>query len=482
MKKEEDLDKLFKSGMEDPVNEPVYREADWDAMEQILDKRKKREGMILWLPMIGTAAALLLLFLGLWLYKSQVVKNNNDQGSMYAVQHPKGDTGTSGGATVQTADSSKHKILKPANYAQSTVHPVQGKKSKSFLPLSAGGGRRYTTGYASNTKVPDKKEIGTADANKIASPAPDKKELIANNSKNTSDKKEVSTADANKTNNSAVIANASATVPSPDKKEVGTADENKTNNSAVIANNPTPTTTDKKEVAAVDGKKDDGTANAIAATPAPKVKVKSTGKTNPADRAVFAVSALASSDMNGVNSFQGSRVGGDFGALFSVTVNKWTFSTGGMYSIKPYEESYSDYHTSYVFQTNPSNIGVNCRMIDIPFDVNYQVYRAHGDKVTIGSGLSSYIILREDYTFNYTGAYPEGPAGFTVINKNRNILSILNLDATYERRINSQFGITFEPYVKIPFSNVGASQARLQSTGVAVSLNWNLNNPFRKPN
>ena len=112
-----------------------------------------------------------------------------------------------------------------------------------------------------------------------------------------------------------------------------------------------------------------------------------------------------------------------------------------MYSIKPYQESYANYHTSYVFQTNPTNIGVNCRMIDIPFDVNYQVYRAHADKVTIGSGLSSYIILREDYKFNYASAYTYGPSGYSVINQNRNIFGVLNLDATYEHQINSKFGI-----------------------------------------
>jgi hypothetical protein len=477
MKKEEDLDRLFKSGMEDPVNEPVYREADWDAMEQILDKRKKRGGMIFWLPIIGSAAALILLFLGWWLYKPQTIKNNGNQQAS-AVQHPKGNTGTSGGATVQTADSSKHKILKPANYAQSTVHPVQGKKSKSFLPLSAGGSRRHATGYATNTKVSDKKEVGTATANKIVSPSPDKKQLIAYDNNNISDKKEVSLADGKK-DNGAIIASNPTTVTT-DKNEVSTADANKTNNSVVIANNTSTPTPDKKEVSTADDKKDNGTANTIAATsPAPKVKVK--GLPNSANRAIFAISALAAPDLNGVNSFEGSRVGGDFGALFSVTVNKWTFSTGGMYAIKPYEESFADYHTSHVFADNPTNVGVNCRMIDIPFDVNYQVYRAHGNKITVGSGLSSYIILREDYTFNYASAYTQGSPGFSVINQNRNILSVLNLDATYEHQINSQFGIAFEPYVKIPLSNVGASQARLQSTGVAVSLNWNLN-PFKKPN
>ena len=214
--KDEDLDRLFKSGMEDPVNEPVYREADWDAMEQILDKPKKRGGIIFWLPIIGSAAALLLLFLGWWLYKPQVIdKNGNQHASV--VQHPKGNTGKSGGATVLAADSSKHKILNPANYAQSTIHPVQRQKGKSFLPLSAGGSRRHTTGYAANTKIKDKKEVSTADANKTINSTE-----IANNTSKTAvpDKKDVGTADANKTDNSAVIANNTSKTTAPDKKKL----------------------------------------------------------------------------------------------------------------------------------------------------------------------------------------------------------------------------------------------------------------------
>ena len=40
--KDEALDKLFKKGADDPVNEPVFREADWDALEQSLDQTPRR--------------------------------------------------------------------------------------------------------------------------------------------------------------------------------------------------------------------------------------------------------------------------------------------------------------------------------------------------------------------------------------------------------------------------------------------------------
>jgi hypothetical protein len=119
-------------------------------------------------------------------------------------------------------------------------------------------------------------------------------------------------------------------------------------------------------------------------------------------------------------------------------------------------------------------------MIDIPLNLNYQVYSHQGNKFSIGSGFSSYIILREDYKFNYSGAYAYGPDGYSVINKNRNIFGILNLDATYERQINSKVALMIQPYLKLPLSNVGAGQARLQTAGLALGFNWNLNS-FTKP-
>ena len=95
--------------------------------------------------------------------------------------------------------------------------------------------------------------------------------------------------------------------------------------------------------------------------------------------------------------------------------------------------------------------------------------------MTVGTGLSSYFMLREDYQFNYADSYATGPAHYTVINKNRNILSVLNLDVTYTHQINSKFGVTVQPYTKVPLSDVGYSQVRLQSTGVALGINWNIN-------
>ena len=101
--KDEDLDKLFKKGLEDPVSEPAFREADWDAMEQMLDDGKKRRGIIYMLPIISGVAAVLLIFLGYLFFKADQTKpeKKNQVAATHstkreAIDKAKNNTGTNG--------------------------------------------------------------------------------------------------------------------------------------------------------------------------------------------------------------------------------------------------------------------------------------------------------------------------------------------------------------------------------------------------
>jgi hypothetical protein len=84
-------------------------------------------------------------------------------------------------------------------------------------------------------------------------------------------------------------------------------------------------------------------------------------------------------------------------------------------------------------------------------------------------------MLKESYKFNYADPYATGPSNFNVPNSSGYFFGVLNLNATYERQLNSKVGISLQPYLKLPLTNIGYSQSRLQSTGVAVGLTWNLN-------
>jgi hypothetical protein len=114
-------------------------------------------------------------------------------------------------------------------------------------------------------------------------------------------------------------------------------------------------------------------------------------------------------------------------------------------------------------------------MLDIPLNIGYQVFNKHQNKIIIGTGLSSYIMLHESYKFSYASASAAGPASYTVANSNGYYFGVLNLNATFERRLNSKVGVDIQPYIKLPLTNIGYSQVRLQTTGIAVGLHWNLN-------
>lgn len=481
-KDENKLDKVFKNGLEDPVNEPAFRDADWEAMELMLDEGKKRSGIIYLLPIISGIAAVLLIFLGYFFFfktdetkpqkKNQVAATHTNKTE--ATDKAKNNTGTSGELTRQAADSGKQQT-KSAQYATTTsAEKSRAESGKTFFPLSSGKDRRSTGNKKQNAnnqqpvladnitknKANEKTSAGAVD-NKAPSGTVDdkagqKKDILANNK--------------------------SAGVD--DKTALGTADDKLNQKADVLANNGNNAAKadDKTVLGKVDAKVDAGQKTIAANTSTKTVKRQIIGS-----RPVFAFSVLASSDFNGVNSsFQQTKIGGNFGAMFSATFKKWTISTGAQYDIKPYLTNFDNYHTSYKFKTTPTSVDADCRMLDIPININYQVYRQRANSITIGTGLSSYFMLREDYQFNYantdagsygygSGSTTTGPLHYTVINKNRNILSVLNIDATYTHQINSKFGVTVQPYTKIPLSNVGASQVRLQSTGVAVGINWNIN-------
>jgi hypothetical protein len=409
MNKENDkgLDDLFRKKLEDPVDQPAYKEEDWSNLEQMLDKHQKRRGIIYWLPVISGVAALLLLFLGWWNFRPHVVHQNPKNGLQVVDRHKEAHTGTGGGPNRQPINQ-KHNQTNNADYAVNTTINKANRTSKPGIKLSAVGSRRNTTGPiqpGANDNVNRKDdEVLLAE-----SPAPvfGSEQFIA--------------------------------VP---VKAISLQNKNA---------NPETNTEGLKNV---------------------NVKTGSQAAFRPR----YALSVLAAPDINGVGSFQQSKVGTNVGLLFSAGIfKKFTISTGVLYSDKPYLTGFENYHTPYQFPVNPVNVAANCQMLDIPVNIGYQVYNKHQNKISIGTGLSSYIMLHQSFTFNYADPYNTGPTNFNVPNSSGYFFGVLNLNATYERQLNSKVGLSFQPYLKLPLTNIGYSQVRLQTTGVAVGLTWNLN-------
>ena len=409
--KEKEIDNIFKKGLGDPGGNHEHMDADWDAMEQMLDNRKKRPFIIYWLPILSGVAAMLLLLIGWWLMKPVATHQQNNQ--LVSVNHnlkPNIAKAPTNATSNKANDTTTPNPQKPNNLALTSNSRTQKFANRANLvknqPVNNSSAKINST--QPGTEIP-----GTGDKNDL--------ELTAYNQPAVINPLLISGQNIDPIN---ILPQASSS------------------NSSLNIN---------------------------------KAKTKSAY----AYRPQFAISVLASSDKNGINSFQQSKPGNNAGVLFSFGLSrKLTISTGAIYSAKQYMTDFADYHTYYQFPTNPVSVLADCKMFDIPLNIDYQVFNKHRNKISVGTGFSSYLMLHENYQFNYAQD-ATGPSKYNVPNPDKYLFSIVNIQATYTRQINSQVGLTLQPYMKLPISAVGASEVRLQSTGVALGLTWNLNSLSR---
>jgi hypothetical protein len=419
---DDELNKMFREGLTNPVNHAEYREADWDDLEAMLDGRKKRRGLIFWLPLLGSVAAMLLLVLGYWMFKPTTTTNNtlvNHSGKHQPLTNTnksdvlaavpgaedgkKNTTGSKGGGIQQKPISTKQKPLS-VNGSSGLAFEKPYRESKSFLPLSKPVNNRHIAGHPIDT-VAKYASIGDILSNPYSLPLDDDNDL-----------------------------------------KPAAIDQNTLNNALKTINS----------------------------------KYKTVVKKQTIGRPQFAFTVVAAPDITGVGSFSQSKIGGNFGLLFSAGIGKrFTVTTGAVYAKTPYSTSFADYHSVYKFKTDPQTVNADCRILDIPINVDYTVYNKSSNKISVGSGLSSYLMLKENYHYNYANAYTQGPTDYNISNQNKHFLGVLNLDVSYQRKLNSKFGIDVQPYMKVPLTGIGYSKLKLQTAGVAVGLSWNINSPHK---
>jgi hypothetical protein len=443
--KENSIDKLFSRGLSDPGDNAQYREEDWDAMDAMLDGKKPKGITRTLIILVSTIAAMLLLVFG-WIYLKPTSKPDNTIPQVVkAKPRVQKDSGNYGPPMQQLGDLKSNTLSANDNNAISVGNA--SRKSKSFLTLSAAKGGRKTTGIDNyGAKTPS---IQSTD------------DFIP----------------VSKENNEGLVAKPDAATTGDNTGIDVKLDNVPANKATVLASSNTPAdsmvTNKKQELVSVmdDVRPNKKTGKAHSASGGASVAFKPT----------LALSLVASPDINSVKGLSQNKVGTNAGLLLTIGVTrKWSISTGAIYADKPYVTNFANYATAYQFATNPQSVTASCTVLDIPLNIGYQVYSKGSNKFSVGTGLSSYIMLRENYTFNYAGAYPGGPATYNIRNRNQHIMGILNLNVTYQRAISSKLGLGVQPYYKLPLTGIGYGKVDLKSAGVAVGVTWNIN-PGTKP-
>lgn len=168
-----------------------------------------------------------------------------------------------------------------------------------------------------------------------------------------------------------------------------------------------------------------------------------------------------------------------YGAGLSYSFAKRLTARAGFYvSKKVYEAAPDQYHTpggNYPYLTG---VNADCRVYEIPVSLSYS-FGQRGKHNWFGSaGLSSFIMKKEDYTYNY-----KNPAGQTysyyqeLKNKNKHYFAVLDLSAGYQYQLSNRLSVQAEPYLKLPLAGVGQGKIKLSSAGILFTVTLK---PFAK--
>lgn len=191
------------------------------------------------------------------------------------------------------------------------------------------------------------------------------------------------------------------------------------------------------------------------------------------------VTLVAAPDITTVRFKDPDAVSANAGVLFSVPLTRrLSLVSGAVWANKLYQATPENYKPSPGYwdgKRQPDVIAAQCKVLDIPVNLQYQVLGWGKNMLTVQAGLSSYLMLNEAYTYTYyyPGREPyRNTREFT--NENRHWFGIQNLSVGYTRQLSPAITIGAEPFVKIPLASIGEGRVKLISAGVFFTAGFTL--------
>lgn len=195
-------------------------------------------------------------------------------------------------------------------------------------------------------------------------------------------------------------------------------------------------------------------------------------KTKPGFLPNLAISFSAGPDISYVGDEKPGKVTFNYGAGINYTISKrLSVATGFYVSKKVYTADSAYYKTPAGFfpaNYKVNTIDANCKVYEIPITIIYQFAKGKKHSWFAGTGLSSYLMKKEIYNYDYKyGYYPTVyHKEYIVNNENKHWFSVLTLSGGYEYKFSNAVSFTASPYIKLPLAGVGFGKVKLNSGGV----------------
>jgi len=185
-------------------------------------------------------------------------------------------------------------------------------------------------------------------------------------------------------------------------------------------------------------------------------------------------------DVSKAQNSKAGKVTMSWGLGVAYTLNRLTLKAGVFSADKIYWAGSDDYKLSYTPPPNLKFIGADadCRVIEIPVKLSYSFAVKNRSNWFAGAGLSSYLMKREDYSYEFKSNNGSSYYhSYETKNENKHYFSVLNLSGGYSYQLSNTVSISAEPYVEVPLTGIGAGKVHLNSGGILFTVGVN---PFRK--
>ena len=431
---DEEIDKLVRDAASQ--HHPPYDDKSWGKMEVLLDKHlpqkkdRRRPIIFLLLFLLLSGAVFFAVKQSQKNDTAAVAKDNAEKNTVATLAASSMPTTTpANGPTVTVTDKPLNASM-PVNLLQKNTAQVTDADNRD---------QQYTNGQTNTFKQKGRLAI------KIKKPGATGDDNNAEGQKNDVEKNDIA-------GNSPVTTAAAKT------------------NSDVIADNTTPATKKEVTVAKADSLNKTTTPekNVTAAnnTPAPAKK-----KTNKSFGDKFAITLSTGADASFIEIDKAGKLKPAYGGGLSYAVGKHITVSSGLYASKkvytatPYQYKFTGY-------VNPGlkNIGADCKVLEIPVSVYYKFKQVKNHNWLGGISLSSLLMKRETYDYNYETAGGQAYSyEKTVNNENKHYFSVLTLSGGYQYQLNNRFSLIAEPYIKVPLTGIGVGAIKLNSTGILVT-------------
>lgn len=184
----------------------------------------------------------------------------------------------------------------------------------------------------------------------------------------------------------------------------------------------------------------------------------------------WALALSAGPDWSSVHG-SGSKPGVDAGITLQYNISKkWSVESGLLLASKIYDARPGDYHAPSSY-SDLVQIEARCLVYDLPLNIRYNILQQKQHTFFVSSGLSSFWMQHEGYTFYYKQSGNIETWQRDIYNQNKHFLSIANFSAGYEHKWN-RLSMQAAPYLKLPLSGIGYGKVKLASKGVLISVKY----------